>query len=185
MDESVLLCSPYLKGRQCWLHNQLENTYSQLSDSYHDHYRGELVNYNDTVLLIAGAQTRDVDLLENTSSWRMINEVPAKMKSFGAVNLNGFIYIFGGENVTTKVCMYNHIEWITLPQKLNRGRYRHSSIVQNDFIIHSGGNGNFFMEIWELKNFDENGIPTFNIYDSITNLQGWHSYPYVFPMELL
>jgi len=184
-DESVLLCSPYLKGRQCWLHNQLENTYSRLSDSYHDHYRGELVNYNDTVLLIAGAQTRDVDLLENASSWRMINEVPAKMKSFGAVNLNGFIYIFGGENVTTKVCMYNHIEWISLPQKLNRGRYRHSSIVQNDFIIHSGGNGNFFMEIWELKGLDENGIPEFTIYDSITTLTGWHSYPYVFPMELL
>ena len=77
------------------MHNQLENTYSRLADSYHDHYRGELVNYNDTVLLIAGAQTRDVDLLENASSWRMINEVPAKMKSFGAVNLNGFIYIFG------------------------------------------------------------------------------------------
>ena len=95
MDESVLLCSPYLKGRQCWLHNQLENTYSRLADSYHDHYRGELVNYNDTVLLIAGAQTRDVDILENASSWKMINEVPAKMKSFGAVNLNGFIYIFG------------------------------------------------------------------------------------------
>ena len=87
--------------------------------------------------------------------------------------------------MTTKVCMYNHIEWISLPQKLNRGRYRHSSIVQNDFIIHSGGHGNFFMEIWELKSFDENGIPEFNIYDSITTLPDWHSYPYVFPMELL
>ena len=94
-------------------------------------------------------------------------------------------YLLGGENVTTKVCMYNHIEWISLPQKLNRGRYRHSSIVQNDFIIHSGGHGNFFMEIWELKSFDENGIPEFNIYDSITTLPDWHSYPYVFPMELL
>ena len=73
----------------------------------------------------------------------------------------------------------------SLSQTLNRGRYRHSSIVQNDFIIHSGGNGNFFMEIWELDSFDENGIPSFTIYDSITTLQGWHSYPYVFPMELL
>ena len=47
------------------------------------------------------------------------------------------------------------------------------------------GNGNFFMEIRELKSFDGNGIPEFNIYDSITSLPGWHSYPYVFPMELL
>ena len=64
-------------------------------DTNYDHYGGELVNYNETKMIISGTQQRWVETLNEDLSWTAINEVPAKFKRFSAVNFRTKVYIFG------------------------------------------------------------------------------------------
>ena len=95
-EDRALLCSAYLKGKKCALVDHTDWGYTNIADTQHDHYGGELVNYNGTKMIISSTQSRWVELLNKDNlTWRPINEVPAKFKRFSAVNLNTFVYIFG------------------------------------------------------------------------------------------
>ena len=82
----------------------------------------------------------------------------------------------------TKACVFNHIEWKTLDQKLIKSRQRHASIASGTSIIHVGGYGDPApFEVW---NYNEE-TDQFDIYLSEYKLDDWHSYPYVFDVTSL
>ena len=82
----------------------------------------------------------------------------------------------------TKVCVFNHINWQTLDQKLMKSRYRHASIARGNMIVHIGGYGDPApFEIWVFN--ETTGI--FDIHLSEQRLEDWHSYPYAFDVTSL
>ena len=95
-EDKALLCSAYMKGRKCAIVDHTDKWgYIPTSDTIHDHYGGEMVNYNETKMIISGTQERWVETIDDNLSWTPINQVPAKFKRFSAVNFNTFIYVFG------------------------------------------------------------------------------------------
>ena len=82
----------------------------------------------------------------------------------------------------TKACVFNHIDWQTLDQKLVKSRQRHASIASGNMIVHIGGYGDPApFEIWSFNEATDN----FDIHLSEQRLDDWHSYPYVFDVTPL
>ena len=126
-EEKAMACAavqPY--NYDCWIYNG--DYWQQTEDTRDDHYKGGLVKFRDTVVIISGDFNLDGSTEEynpESQDWRVVvkSYKMQKLKQFTAVNLKGMIYIFGGYFDKTGVyAMNDRYEWKDFSQSLRRGR---------------------------------------------------------------
>ena len=128
-EEKAMACAaspPY--NYDCWLFNG--NFWQQTDDTRDDHYKGGLVKFKDSVVVISGDFNTDGSTeLYNPQSqdWRVVvkSYKMQKLKMFTVVNFKNMIYLFGGYFDKAGVyAMNENYEWLTFSQELQRGRDR-------------------------------------------------------------
>ena len=110
----------------CWVYDG--QYWQQTDDTRDDHYKGGLVKFKDSVVIISGDFNTDgsTELYNKQSQdWRVVVKSfkMQKLKQFTVVNFKNSVYLFGGYFDRKGVLTMNeNYEWSESRQELASGR---------------------------------------------------------------
>lgn len=190
-DRTLLCASGSKKGetdKKCYEYDG--ESYYQVGDTKVSHYQGDIVAYRDGAVIIAGGNlgTNYDGLSEvyspGTASWSDLNksETVAWLTEFASVNVNGNIFVFGGQfNVPTRPNMdvirlnlageWSKVEGAKLPRW--RFSFRARAVGNKIFLI--GGPDVQTIECWRW-NDDE----SMTVFESQFTTSWYNTYPETF-----
>ena len=120
-EESILL--NYINGfyllfnKSFIFYDDIQNKYYILPSPYENHFKGNLINYNNNIILISGKNTEKVELFDiKNNKWEYLKQLNEKRSEFNSLIINNKLYICFGYDYDNKKYI-NNIEFLDLNTK--------------------------------------------------------------------
>ena len=175
-EESILL--NYINGfyllfnKSFIFYDDIQNKFYMLNSPFENHFKGNLINYNNNIILISGKNTEKVELFDiKNNKWEYLKQLNEKRSDFNSLIINNKLYICFGYDYDNKKYI-NNIEYLDLNTKEEWIKISYNLNIKFHTIFNyeeNNNNNDIYILGGEIDNEINNNLIKININENNNN----------------